>query len=196
MHNKEESFSSDELGLFLLEKLEEERRLLEDEYQSEYRAGAKGALWDTLIACAERRVAIPEWASQELITINSNLRTGEIYDLNTALGHEHKNPLVRKKEAKFWHYWVPLLRAVRKESESGRGVERELITEVGESLGLTEGPARDCYDFGKEFIWRFSHGDDPRPKRWSPRWSDEDSALMDAFEKAAEIWLEGRTHSL
>lgn len=81
-------------------------------YHQRHMAGDKTALMSVLIACAALQAVIPDWAVDELLTLDERINSGEVDDLNKFFGFKVKKPTIKKLKIKKASYSAVLMNLI------------------------------------------------------------------------------------
>ena len=124
-----------------------------EEHHKKFISGNRSALMDALITCSVFQEPIPDWAADEILTLEEKIADNQIQDMNEFFNFkpQHKanfglDKNVRKNEEKI------LGALFNHRLEGGNFTAADGLEEVAESLGVSRRVVIEVYNKNKKFF--------------------------------------------
>lgn len=154
-----------------LEKLFEAAIINENKYaevqillcENEYRKGDKAALFKLIVLCSRYQAVIPDWATDELIKLECELKSGEIKDFNSAFGKlidVRARKLFARLDNRELQIAAAMIKARKRHDEQSSYSSEYMFDQVAEELGVGRRDVQKIYNANKTFFEKVQIGDE------------------------------------
>jgi hypothetical protein len=114
-----------------------------------FRKGDSYALFKTLLLCARYQAVIPEWATDELLRVQTATETGEPVDLNKYFGWKQHSTKTRLKQYRWAQMESKVVAFLLRRRQEGANFSRgsvDVFDDVAKELGLPRDTVIAVYD--------------------------------------------------
>lgn len=115
--------------------------------------GNRSALFYVLPICARYQALIPDWAADEILKMDWQLREGELKDFNEAFSWDGEHQATRKKKARLKKHTKEVLGLLQKHRLEGDSLNADdILQTVADVVGISRRDVEDIYRESGGFI--------------------------------------------